>query len=79
MSEKEERMVLVIGDRQDIEELAYLYPWEKLDKTKRTVFDRSEAVERMVEAMPHHRATLSDRGRTKYERKRRKDFDFDGR
>ena len=51
MSEKEERMVLVIGDRQDIEELAHLFPWEKLDKTKRIVFDRAEAVERMAKAM----------------------------
>ena len=51
MSEKEERIVLVIGNRQDIEELAYLYPWEKLDKTKRITFDRAEAVERMAKAM----------------------------
>ena len=33
MSEKEESMILVIGDTQDIDNLAYLFPWGKLEKT----------------------------------------------
>ena len=51
MSEKEERMILVVGDKHDIEELVHLFPWGKLDKTKRTVFDRTEAIKQMAEAM----------------------------
>lgn len=51
MSEKEESMILVIGDTKDIDNLAYLFPWGKLEKTKRVIFTRAEAIKRMAEAM----------------------------
>lgn len=51
MSEKEESMILVIGDTKDIDNLAYLFPWGKLEKTKRVIFTRAEAVERMAKAV----------------------------
>lgn len=51
MAEKEERILVVFGNKPDIDEFPYLFPWDKLEKTKRKVFDRSEAVERMAKAI----------------------------
>lgn len=51
MADKEEKILLIFGDKSDIDEFPYLFPWDKLEKTKRVVYNRAEAVERMAKAM----------------------------
>lgn len=51
MADKEERILLVFGDKCDIDEFPYLFPWDKLENTKRVVYNRTEAVERMAKAI----------------------------
>lgn len=51
MSDKKERILIISGSYEDIESLAYRFPWADLDKIHVEEYSRNEAIKEMANAI----------------------------